>query len=559
MKFSRLWPLFALPAFTLGTVCASAAPLVAPGLVTGVPHDTGTRDLGRAAPTFRLNVAVALGYRHQAELEALVTAQGDSSSPYYHKFLTKSQFNNYFSPTADAYARASASLVKAGFTITHAYANRKIIDASAPVATAERYFGTEIHRVAQTGYGIRYQNVREAHVPADVQGIVTNVIGLNNIGRFHTYNHFGPRHGAARGKTPLLAVPGQIFGPDLGYGPAAYIDGYDIPAKRATGKGQVSAVVIDADFLDSDLAAYLNYFGVYRSGPPTVRVPIDGGPPPGLGSPDSVETTLDVETIASLAPGTSLYVYEFPDFTNTQYIIDAYEQVVIDGFAGTVNSSFGGCEFTDGGLGQASNEIALQGAALGITFHASTGDSGSGQFGCASTSVSSPASAPYFTAVGGTSLYLDPTSGAFQREFAWSGGGGGVSSLFGLPSYQRGVAGVLPYGRNLPDVSFDADPSTGTSFYYGGGFVGPIGGTSLSSPIFGAVQTLENQLAGTQAGFVNPSLYKTFKKYGYKANGQPVFRDITSGSNGFYSAKPGYDQTTGIGAEIVGNLSKYVR
>ena len=554
MNVFRLSPLFALPFLITGTAFASAASV--PGLVADVPHDPGTRDLGRVAPTTRLNVAVALGYRNQAELETLVAAQSDESSPYYHRFLTSAQFNAYFSPAAAAYARASASLAKAGFSITRTYANRTIIDASAPAAVAERYFNTEFHRVAQAGYGVRYQNVRPAVLPPDVQGIIANVVGLNNIGRFHTYNQRLPQS-QKPAQTPQLGLPGQLFGPDLGYGPAAYIDAYDLPVKQVQGKGQVSAVVIDADFLDTDLAAYLNYFGVHRSGPPTTRVLIDGGPPPGLGSFDSVETTLDVETIVSLAPATSLYVYEFPDFTNDQYIIDAYEQVVSDGFAGTVNSSFGGCEFSDLNLAQSSNQIALQGSALGITFHASTGDSGSAT--CGSTSVSSPASAPYFTAIGGTSLYLDPSSGVVRREFGWSGSGGGVSGVFKEPSYQKGIANVIPSGRNLPDVSFDADPGTGESFYYAGLFQGPIGGTSLSSPIFGAAQTLLNNLAGSQAGFVDPAIYKTFKKYGYSAAGKPIFRDITVGRNGFYGALPGYDQVTGIGPEIVTNISKYVR
>ncbi|MGH8165196.1 MAG: hypothetical protein ACREP1_12765, partial [Rhodanobacteraceae bacterium] len=172
-----------------------------------------------------------------------------------------------------------------------------------------------------------------------LRGVLTGVAGLNNLQIIHTDNVRGH---ATRRIAPQLAVPGQLFGPDGGYGPTAFIKAYDLPTRQVTGRGQVSAVVIDADFLDSDLASYLQYFGVARTGPPTVRVLIDGGPPPGLGSFDSVETTLDVETIVSLAPATSLYVYEFPDFSNDQYILDAYEQVVIDGLAETVNSSFGG-------------------------------------------------------------------------------------------------------------------------------------------------------------------------------------------------------------------------
>ena len=552
MTVLRLSSLLALPAVALGTAVASAATV--PAVVAGVPAATGIRDLGRISATSRLNIAVSLGYRHRDELEALVSNQGDPESPLYHRFLKRPQFDGYFSPSAAAYSRIYVSLKNAGFTVTRTFSNRKTIDASAPAATVERYFATEIHRVAQTGAGLRYQNVRAAVAPADVSDVVSDVVGLANVGRFHTYNHFAPRQNRAR---PQLAVPGQLFGPDFGYGPTAYISGYDVPTKKALGKGQVSAVVIDADYLDSDLAAFLQYFGVFRSGPPTVRVPIDGGPPSGL-TPDSIETTLDVQTIVSLAPATSLYVYEFPDFTNNQYIIDAYQQVVIDNFAGTVNSSFGGCESSDIPFTRAADDIALQGAALGITFHASSGDGGAFS-GCPSVGVSSPASGPHFVAIGGTSLYLDPSNAKFINEFGWSGSGGGTSIIFKTPSYQKGVPGVIPSGRNVPDISFNGDPSTGASLYLGGAWVGPIGGTSLSSPIYGAAQTIVNQLRGSQAGFINPSIYKTFKKYGYTNGKVPLFRDITVGSNGFYAAKPGYDLVTGIGPEIVGNLASYVR
>ena len=84
--------------------------------------------------------------------------------------------------------------------------------------------------------------------------------------------------------------------------------------------------MIDADFVDSDLSGFLADFNVVRTGPATNRIKIDGGPPGGDGSPDSLETSLDVETIVSNAPGTALSVYEFPSFNNLQYITDAYTQ-----------------------------------------------------------------------------------------------------------------------------------------------------------------------------------------------------------------------------------------
>jgi subtilase family serine protease len=558
--------LFVVPAFALGTAVCSAA--IGPDVVASAPHPAGLRDLGALPSLSRMSVAISLPYRHREELERLVESQSDPSSPLYGRFLSKAQFNAYFAPDAGQYARVLAILRMAGFSV-RTYENRTLIDASAPVRTVERFFRTDIHRFAQAGAGVRIANVRDATAPEVLRGAISGVAGLENVDRFHTLNHFAPNRVSRSPGTsvPQLAVPGKLFGPDFGYGPTAYIDAYELPVHAATGKNQVVANVIDADFLDSDLAAYLKYFGVYRSGPPTVRVPIDGGPPSGLGSPDSVETTLDVETLVSLAPGSSLYVYEFPDFSNNQYILDAYEQVVVDDFAGTVNSSFGGCEIGAAELGypQMTDQIALQGAALGITFHASTGDSGNITFGCSSTTVLSPASSPHFMAIGGTSLYLNPSTDKVVHEFGWGGSGqfgatgGGVSVVFPLPRYQNGVSGVISTGRNIPDLSLDADPGTGESFYYAGAFQGPIGGTSLSSPIFGAAQTLLNELAGREAGFVNPAYYRTLAQHGYGNGASLLFRDIIVGSNGFYQAHPGYDQMTGIGAPIIGNLHPFVR
>ena len=552
MRYPPSIPLLAAGlAFAAGAAPASAAPFAQ------IARAGGFVDRGPVPAAQKIDVAILLSYRHGAELEGLVAAQSDATSPLYHRYLRPNQFADYFSPTPRDLARVVTSLRHDGFAITKVYPNRTIVDASAPAAVVARYFGTDIHRVVQAGYGERFVNVRPASAPAALRDVLAGVVGLSNIRYIHA------DHVRAPGIKPAFSG-GNIFGPDGGYGPAAFLGAYNFPGKKGVaGKGQTAGIVIDADYLDSDLAGYLGYFNVPRSSAtPTVRVLIDGGPPAGL-TPDSVETTLDIETIASLSPKAGIYVYEFPSFSSDQYIVDAYEQLVTDDVVATANSSFGGCEdLSTDSFPQATDAIALQGAALGITFHASSGDSGSSG-GCSTTGVSAPASGPHFVAVGGTELFLKPTTGAVQREFAWGdftgATGGGVSSVFNLPSYQKGIKGVIPTGRNLPDVSFDASPLTGQSFFYSGAFVGPIGGTSLSSPIFGAALVQINELEGVHNGFINPRIYAAFKKYGYASGGKAYFRDITFGSNGFYQAKTGFDQVTGIGAPNVSDLAPVVK
>jgi subtilase family serine protease len=557
----RLPPILAAFAFAAASGSAGAASRDAS---IGVGPLTGLRDLGRAPASTRVDVALVLRYRNDAELEALVQAQGDPDSPLRGRFLKQEQFRRYFSPTAADESRVIASLERAGFTITQRFANRTVVDASAPAPVAERYFSTEIHRLLQPGEGIKYANVRTGFVPAALQDVVLGVTGLSSVHVAHPDFALGPRPAHIE---QAIVDRKPLFGPDGGYGPAVFIKSYDLPAgKGVTGTGRASGVAIDADFLDSDLAGYLAYFKVTRTGPAIARVLVDGGPPKGI-TTDSIETTLDVETIVSLAPGTALFVYEFPSFTqgvNTTNILDTYNKIVLDNNVDTVNSSFGLCEIAFGNFPKLADKVAQQGAAEGITFHASTGDSGNTTFGCSSiASVDAPAIAPHFVAVGGTILTVNHQTGAETNETGWNDGsgatGGGVSVLFKLPGYQKGVTNVIASGRNDPDLSFDASQFTGESFFYQGIFAGPIGGTSLSSPIFGASMTEVAQITGKRAGFVNAAIYKQWKALGYKSpRGKPFFRDITQGVDGKYKALVGYDQMTGIGAMDVLNFGPHL-
>jgi kumamolisin len=168
-------------------------------------------------------------------------------------------------------------------------------------------------------------------------------------------------------------------------------------------------------------------------------------------------------------------------------------------------------------------------------------------------SVSGPASTPHNIAVGGTTLAVDPHTGDETSEVRWNlpgegATGGGVSVVFKVPSYQKNVPNVLASGRNVPDVAADADYYTGEAFYFNGAFDNFVGGTSLSSPIFGAALAEINQLQNSRSGYLNVTLYKTWLAHGYASGSTLYFRDITQGSIPPYFAQPGFDQMSGIGA-----------
>ncbi len=312
---------------------------------------------------------------------------------------------------------------------------------------------------------------------------------------------------------------------------------FDFPVQHGcNGAGYTAAVIIDAPVSTSYMHSYLTAAGVTQTGTVT-NTAVDGG-----GSGDDPETDLDVQTIAGLAPGANIIVYHIGSLTD-QAIEDGYNKAISDGLASVVNSSFGGCESSDVSFESSTNAIAQQGAAVGVTFVASSGDTGSNECNGAK-GVSAPAGDPYFTSVGGVNFTYN-SSGVLQTVTAGSASGdstgGGVSTVVALPSWQSGVTGMITSGRNQPDISLPFDP---VAVYTGGAF-GSYLGTSWSSPAMAALFIETNQLHGTKLGWLNPTLYSLFKSTGYAS----YFTPCTSGTNGAYSCSAThYNQVTGIGA-----------
>lgn len=236
-------------------------------------------------------------------------------------------------------------------------------------------------------------------------------------------------------------------------------------------------------------------------------------------------------------------------------------------------------------------------------------------------SVDAPANDPYITAAGGTTVptvlksATHPSCAAINitQEQVWGwdyinndwmtchdyvpyeffpvGGGGGVSSFWSIPSYQQSVSGMqltqpgqsliyypngypdttgaqdwndLPAnfaGRNVPDISLNADPETGyivvdcTDFAGDPGCAeGAWGGTSFVAPQLNGITALIDQAAGGRVGLLNPVIYRLAR--GWFAYGKRApFNDITTGDNWFYGGVPGYDDGSGIGTVNVANLA----
>jgi len=296
------------------------------------------------------------------------------------------------------------------------------------------------------------------------------------------------------------------------------------------------------------------------------------------------ETDLDIQWAHVMAPGASIVLLTSP-VAETQGVQGMpeflkLEQYALDHHLGTIFSqSWGTTEetlFTPEGkkvLNSFNDFYRKAAAQQHITFLASAGDAGSANPDVNNNiypfpTVGFPASSPWVTAVGGTSLYAD-ANGNYQSETAWNDGigsatGGGYSLYFKAPDYQKktlpaSVQAASRGYRGLPDVTYNGDPATSIPVYLG--FLpNPdyylFGGTSAGTPQWAGLIADANQLAGHPLGFLNQKLYRLGA---LQPQIGPVFHDILSGNNAQgsipgYQATPGWDAVSGWGSPITAAL-----
>jgi kumamolisin len=190
---------------------------------------------------------------------------------------------------------------------------------------------------------------------------------------------------------------------------------------------------------------------------------------------------------------------------------------------------------------------------MGVTVTVASGDNGSSDgVTDGADHVDFPASSPHALACGGTNLAA--IGGVITSESVWNdgsgggAGGGGVSTVFPVPSFQEGLSatrtGAAPAalaGRGVPDVSGDADPETGYTVRIDGVDT-VIGGTSAVAPLWAGLIARINAARGAPVGYINPALYAA------AASGASPCNDIVTGNNGDFEAGPGWDACTGLGS-----------
>jgi subtilase family serine protease len=521
--------------------------------------------IGRAAPNQRLALSIGLRLRDRSGLDALLKTMYDPRSPGYHHFLTPEQFNAFFAPTARQVSIVEQYLRNAGIQVGSVSPNHLLIDASATVAQAELVFGVQINEY-RLGARTVYAPANDPSVPADVAAIVQNIGGLDNVGLYHPLDLLAMAQARQTRPRPTQPFPG----PAGGYTPSELRTAYDInPLISAGDQGDSQTVAIfELDgYKSSDITAYDNYYGL--SGGSYSNIYVDGFN--GSAGSGAIEVELDMEDVTAIAPHAAQLIYEGPN--TTQGVNDTYNKIVTDNKAQVMSTSWGECEQNSGNSElQTLDGIFAQGASQGISFFAAAGDSGAYDCGDGITlAVDSPASDPYVTGVGGTTLNTG-SGGMYQSESVWSnasqgsGGGGGLSISFSQPSWQTGPGVQNQYSngmREVPDLSADADPNTGYSIYCtvsaagcpGSGWT-VVGGTSAAAPLWTASTAILNQYlvanGKSRMGFANPTWYKT------ASNTQTYtpYHDITTGNNLYYPATSGYDLASGWGSPNLYNLAR---
>jgi kumamolisin len=517
-----------------------------------------TRQLTPAELSETLRFSVTLKMRDFQGLQERVSAG---------QRVADSEMEASYLPLKADYDRVSAWLSAQGFTPTMSDGTHTAVFVQGSVAQVASAFGIAFARVAVSD-GEYTSAIEAPRIPAALAPVILSVNGLQP--------EFRPR-----------LIRSQTLSPEDLYGQYPYVtpdnlaSAYNIPAS-ATGAGQTIAIVGEGAIATSDLTSFWNATGSSDSLSNFTSINVNGGPGISPQTGATQEADLDVQWASAVAPGAAIRLYLSTD------LYGCYTQIVNDharipGLT-SVSISYGDTESDedeDPPELQAESQVFAQMSAAGISVFASSGDSGSnpkpgagaGSYSATNPlAVNYPASDPSVTGVGGSDIQYTGTW-TYTGELVWSdlkhgnASGGGVSILFPKPSWQAGGTVLASQAaRCVPDVAAMsvADLSSvnlGSKFqpYSGDGvgvlvFVGgsPVDlvGTSLSCPIWAGVAALVNQARAANGvapiGLMNPSLYQL--------QGTSAFNDITSGTNGAYSAGPGYDLCSGLGSPNVDNL-----
>jgi len=532
-------------------------------------------------------------------LAAYAQAVSDPGSASYGHYLTPAEVQARFGPTSAQIDAIKAWLAGDGLTVTSV--NDSVdgyVAVTGSVSDAARAFSVTFQNFRGPDKRTDRAPAQTASAPASAGSAVLAVSGLDTATHqmkpADTLPPPGPNFWVAGPCSQYYAQQVATTEPTAygqhqpwnvcGYIPAQVRGAYGVSQSGMTGTGQTVAIV-DA-YASPTMLSDANQFakvvgdkpfrpGQYRQYLPSTFTDTAAGAcnAPGWYG----EETVDVESVHGQAPDANLRFVAGASCSD-QDLLTALASIVDSHLASIVSDSWG--EPSDAQtLTSAYDQVFTVAAIEGIGFFFSSGDRGyespTEDPGSDQTQTDYPASSPWVTTVGGTSLaignarnyefetswgtLLDPLAasgtswlytppGVYSQAYYDGSSGGGVSTVYQQPFYQRGVvpyslATQLPDGstsatpmRVEPDVSALADPSTGvlvgqttlqpdgTTYAFS---LSRTGGTSVACPVFAGIEADAQQAAGHDLGFADPAVYARY--------GTAAFNDVTDHPLG-----PGY-------------------
>jgi subtilase family serine protease len=550
-------------------------------------------DTGRMpanTPLKGMSLVFSRSAAQQADLDALLAAQQNPSSPLYHQWLSPDQFAARFGMAQADIDKVQNWLQQQGFSIDAVARSRNMIRFSGTTGQVEQAFQTQMHFYSVDG-AQHFAPSTALTIPSALSSVVTAV---RNLDDFRPRPMIRTSRAGQANPAFTSSVSGSVF-----FAPGDIKVAYGINSLISAGNngaGQSIVVAGQSSISKSDIEAFQTAAGLTVTDPNMVLVPGSGQPQAFAG--DQGESDLDVEWSGGIAPGAQIFFVYTGSATNFG-VFDSIEYAIDEKIGNIISVSYGACEpQMTMSTSTALDAVLQQAATQGQTIVAASGDAGSSACYISSTSttppvatqeelaVSYPASSQWVTGIGGTEITSAndasgnaywPAKGTSDQltsliqyipEVAWnddtvavgngstslSATGGGVSTLYAAkPSWQTGVPGIpADNKRDVPDVSLYASPdlpgflfcTSDTSDWASGqqascnsGFrdtatkdLTIAGGTSFSTPIFAGMVAVLNQTKGYTSGqgLLNPTLYQLASNPTTYA---AAFNDIATGDN----------------------------
>jgi subtilase family serine protease len=522
-----------------GPAAAAGHAMLAPHLPDAVANGKATM-MDTVGLQQRLQLAIQLPLRNQAELTRLLHDLYDPKSPKFHRYISVSAFTGRFGATAGDYSTVVAWAKANGFTVTATTPNRRLVAVEGSVDTINRAFHVKVCNYRHPTEERSFYSPDREPTTVGLNVALLQITGMNNFVLPHSMLQHKETAANFTGSGPSGEyLPSDIRAAYYGKGPL-------------TGAGQSIGIFSFDGYLADDVKLYYSKTGM-SSTVPIRNVLVGGfsGACTTVGSPpsstcDDGEQVLDIVNAIGMAPGIKQILF-YEGSSDTEIL----NRMATDNLANVLSSSWS----WNPADAASDDPIFQEFAAQGQSFVNASGDDG--EFN--SSTYYFPGVDPYVTQVGGTVLTTTGPGGAWSAETGWPQSGGGYVSGTPISIWQlsTGVINASNRGsttlRNSPDVAAEANFDNPT--VVNGRFVTSYGGTSFAAPRWAGFLALVNQQSvangrGT-VGFINPALYNL----GISSSYSSAFHDIISGSNppaagdgSGFSAVPGYDLVTGWGS-----------